>query len=55
MTIVEVCPSSQIVPKMIRMKPTSSHDAKPRSRSQAGAENMLVRPESEGVPGVIGR
>ena len=38
-----------------QQKPTSSHDAKPRSRSQAGAENMLVRPESEGVPGVIGR
>ena len=37
--IVAVSPSSQISPTMISTNPTSSHDEKPRSRSQVGAEN----------------
>src|SRR5215216_5396835 len=38
---------------MIRTNPTRSHDPKPRSRSQAGAENMLPRSDSTGAPGLI--
>ena len=52
-TIVEVSPSSHTRPTMTRTNPTSSHEAKPRSRSHAGAENMLLPPESVGAPGVI--
>ena len=38
-TIVDVWPSSQMTPRMISTKPTSSHDEKPRSLSHVGAEN----------------
>ena len=43
MTIVDVSPSSQTTPTMIRTKPTSSHDVKPRSLSHVGAENRTSR------------
>ena len=39
MTIVEVWSSSQMSPRTISTKPTSSHDEKPRSLSHVGAEN----------------
>ena len=42
MTIVDVSPSSQMSPTMIRTKPTSSHDAKPVFLSHVGAANCSL-------------
>ena len=42
MTIVDVSPSSQMSPTMIRTKPTSSHDAKPVFLSHVGAANCAL-------------
>ena len=43
-TIVAVAPSSQTKPTTRSANPTSSHDVRPRSRSQRGAANEVSEP-----------
>ena len=43
MTIVDVWPGSQMTPRMISTKPTSSHDEKPRFLSHPGADALRGR------------